>query len=79
LITSIKVTLLDSPLCLTPADTPPQDKLGYSTKRPTLFLVNALAFMLVFFLARIVYGGYNVRPPSRGWIVSESSVHLSLR
>ncbi|RSH92190.1 hypothetical protein EHS25_008605 [Saitozyma podzolica] len=35
------------------------DKLGYSTKRPTLFLVNALAFMLVFFLARIVYGGYN--------------------
>ncbi|GFZ47742.1 hypothetical protein JCM24511_05489 [Saitozyma sp. JCM 24511] len=35
------------------------DKLGYSTKRPTIFLVNALAFMLVFFLARIVYGGYN--------------------
>ncbi|ORX33899.1 TLC domain-domain-containing protein [Kockovaella imperatae] len=34
------------------------DKLGLSTTYPTFFLINALAFMLVFFLARIVYGGY---------------------
>ncbi|WRT64766.1 uncharacterized protein IL334_001700 [Kwoniella shivajii] len=35
------------------------DKAGLSTKYPTFFLVNALLFMLVFFLARIVYGGAN--------------------
>ena len=35
-----------------------QDKLGLSTTYPTFFLLNALAFMLVFFLARIAYGGY---------------------
>jgi hypothetical protein len=37
-----------------------QDKLNMSATHPTLQLVNALVFMLVFFLARIVYGGYNV-------------------
>ncbi|WWC86889.1 uncharacterized protein L201_001768 [Kwoniella dendrophila CBS 6074] len=35
------------------------DKAGLSTKYPTFFLVNALLFMLVFFLARIIYGGAN--------------------
>ncbi|WVR04636.1 hypothetical protein IAU60_001647 [Kwoniella sp. DSM 27419] len=35
------------------------DKSGLSTRYPTAFLVNALVFMLVFFLARIVYGGAN--------------------
>ncbi|OCF32604.1 hypothetical protein I317_00373 [Kwoniella heveanensis CBS 569] len=35
------------------------DKSGLSTRYPTFFLVNALLFMLVFFLARIVYGGAN--------------------
>ncbi|WWC67953.1 uncharacterized protein I206_101872 [Kwoniella pini CBS 10737] len=35
------------------------DKAGLSTKYPTFFLINALMFMLTFFLARIVYGGAN--------------------
>ncbi|WWD21502.1 hypothetical protein CI109_105988 [Kwoniella shandongensis] len=35
------------------------DKAGLNTRYPTFFLVNALVFMLVFFLARIVYGGAN--------------------
>ncbi|ORY30386.1 TRAM/LAG1/CLN8 homology domain-containing protein, partial [Naematelia encephala] len=34
------------------------DKLALSQSHPTLYLANALVFMLVFFLARIVYGGY---------------------
>lgn len=38
-----------------------QDKLELSTEYPTLFLINAIGFMGTFFLARIVYGGYNVR------------------
>ena len=32
--------------------------MGYSARYPTFFLLNALAFMLVFFLARICYGAY---------------------
>ncbi|KAK6903724.1 hypothetical protein I204_02655 [Kwoniella mangroviensis CBS 8886] len=35
------------------------DKSGLSARYPTFFLANALIFMLVFFLARIVYGGAN--------------------
>lgn len=35
------------------------DKLELSTEYPTLFLINAIGFMGTFFLARIVYGGYN--------------------
>ncbi|KAK8847411.1 hypothetical protein IAR55_005269 [Kwoniella newhampshirensis] len=35
------------------------DKAGLNNRYPTFFLINALAFMLVFFLARIVYGGAN--------------------
>lgn len=37
-----------------------QDKTQLSTAYPTLFLLNALVFMLVFFLARILFGGYQV-------------------
>jgi hypothetical protein len=46
-----------------PSDT--QDKLELSTAYPTFFLINAIGFMGTFFLARIVYGGYNVR--TRAW------------
>ncbi|KAK4684102.1 hypothetical protein P7C73_g6101, partial [Tremellales sp. Uapishka_1] len=35
------------------------DKLQLGTVYPTLQLANALAFMCVFFLARILYGGHN--------------------
>ena len=38
-----------------------QDKLALSDVYPTFHLFNAIVFMLVFFLARIVYGGYQVR------------------
>lgn len=42
---------------------PGQDKLNLTTTYPRYFLVNSMLFILTFFLARIVYGGYQVRPP----------------